>query len=390
VAQAGPFRIGPLDLEVREGEYFVVLGPSGSGKTVLLETIAGVRSPAGGRLLLDGRDAAELSPEQRRVGFVYQDSLLFPNLDVAGNIAFGLGPVTTRAWVGAGLRRRPRAAGDPRVAAAADLVGAGELLQRAVGGLSGGEQQRVALARAMVTEPRLLLLDEPLANLDQPTREGLQSVLRQIHRRFPTTVVHVTHDLPEATVLADRCAVLGDGRLHQVGAPGDVFGRPADEFVARLTGGRNVFRGLARRAGDHTIVEIDGPTRLVSTTAMTGRVGVSVRPEELQVSAAEVSRGGDRCPTGRAADNRLEGVVTEVLDLGATALVRVALPVTLTALMTRRQVALQSLSPGLTVHVELAASAVHLFEWQGREQPGGAAPDAGGIGADDRSPFGGP
>jgi ABC-type Fe3+/spermidine/putrescine transport system ATPase subunit len=274
------------------------------------------------------------------------------------------------------------------VAAAAGLVGAGELLERTVGGLSGGEQQRVALARAMVIEPRLLLLDEPLANLDQPTREGLQSVLRQIHRRFPTTVVHVTHDLPEATVLADRCAVLGDGRLHQVGTPGDVFARPADEFVARLTGGRNVFCGVARRARDHTVVEIDGPTRLVSTAAMTGRVGVSVRPEELQLSVADVASGADRRSAARAADNRLEGVVTEVLDLGATALVRVAVPVTLTALMTRRQVALQSLTPGVAVRVELAASAVHLFGWQEDEQPGHGPPAGGGTGTDDRCLFG--
>jgi ABC-type sulfate transport system permease component/ABC-type sugar transport system ATPase subunit len=246
--RADDFRAGPLDLYVEEGEYFVLLGPSGTGKTVILETLAGLRTPAAGGVRLGDTEAGGLPPEQRGVGFVYQDSLLFPNLDVAANIAFGFGPRSAGAWM-TGARRNSRIVGDPRVAAAAALAGASHLLRRDAVGLSGGEQQRVALARALATEPRLLLLDEPLANLDQETRESLQLMLRSLHARFPTTVLHVTHDFPEATVLADRCAVLGDGRVHQVGTPSDVFRRPADAFVARFAGGRNVFTGIARPAG---------------------------------------------------------------------------------------------------------------------------------------------
>ncbi len=414
-ARAGTFETGPLDLRLENGEYFALLGPSGCGKTVLLEAVAGLRSLAGGSVCLDGGDAAPVPPERRGVGLVFQDSLLFPNLDVAGNIAFGLGPHTVPEWI-TGARRTRRRAADPRVRATAELVGAGHLLTRAPDGLSGGEQQRVALARALLTEPRLLLLDEPLANLDQETREGLQAMLRRIHERFPTTVLHVTHDFPEATVLADRCAVLGDGRLHQVGTPAEVFRHPADAFVARFTGGRNLYRGTVvpapagatafasppgspdapavppaetatsaippEQAAAPVAVDLDGGVRLLSHSRLSGPVGVMVRPEDIEVlpahagppavrpSTAAGPSASARLPVAQAEGarerhtqqrNELRGVVDEVLDQGGTALVRAAVPPAFTALLTRRQLDALDLRCGDHVCLRFAAAAVHCF-----------------------------
>jgi ABC-type sugar transport system ATPase subunit/ABC-type sulfate transport system permease component len=379
-ARAGDFESGPLDLELRGAEYFVLLGPSGSGKTVLLEALAGLRTATTGRVLFDGQDATGLPPERRGVGFVYQDGLLFPNLDVAGNIAFGLGPRTPSEWA-AGPRRSRRAMADPRVGAAAQLTGAGHLLHRDPLGLSGGERQRVALARALVTEPRLLLLDEPLANLDQETREGLQGMLSRLHERFPTTVLHVTHDFPEATVLADRCAVLGGGRLHQVGTPAEVFRKPADAFVARFTGGRNVFSGAAAAPtagapGSATVVDLDGGPQLFSGAGLRGRVGVVVRPEDIDVTPVTGA-----LPAAGAGDvNELDGVIDEVLDQGGTALVRVAVPRLFTALLTRRQLDALSLARGGRVRLRFPAAAVHLFQaTEGADVPATAGPTRASV-----------
>lgn len=387
VAGAGGFRLGPLDLQVARGEYFVLLGPSGAGKTLLLEIIAGLRRPVGGRVLLADEDADGVPPEHRGVGFVYQDSLLFPNLDVAGNIAFGLGPGSVSEWARRGLRRPPVA--DDRIAAAAGLVGAERLLDRPCDGLSGGEQQRVALARALVSEPRLLLLDEPLANLDQTTRESLQSMLRRIHQRFPTTVLHVTHDLQEATVLADRCAVLGEGRLRQTGLPEEVFRRPADTFVARFTGGRNLLTGRARRVGALTDVALDGGGTLLSATSADGPVAISVRPEDIELSRRDSSddRAGPPAPATAAGPdgvslNRVAGTVAEVVDQGATALVRVAGSPALTALLTRRQLTASRAGLGDPVWAGFPPESVHLFAPDA--PPPGAV--AGGRQNGDQSP----
>ena len=224
--RAGDFALGPLSLRVAAGEYFVLLGPSGAGKTVLLETIAGLRQPAAGRLLLGGEDAAALPPERRGVGFVYQDALLFPHLDVAGNIGFGLRPAGAAGGVRGAATREGRVAHLPEVRRAAELLGVAALLGRSPRTLSGGERQRVALARALARRPRVLLLDAPLSALDQEAREELQAVLRDLHARIQVPVVHVTHSLEEASALGDRCGLLAGGRLQQVGTPAELIRAP--------------------------------------------------------------------------------------------------------------------------------------------------------------------
>ncbi|MFG2605039.1 ABC transporter ATP-binding protein [Streptomyces sp. NPDC048514] len=218
-----------VGLDVAEHEVVCVLGPSGSGKSTLLRAVAGLQRLDSGRVLLDGRDQAGTPAHRRGVGLMFQDHQLFPQHDVGGNVAFGL-----RMH---GVARGER---DAEVGKLLDLVGLPGAARRAVAGLSGGEQQRVALARALAPRPRLLMLDEPLGQLDRSLRERLVVELRELFGRLGTTVLAVTHDQGEAFALADRVVVMRDGRIAQSGTPLEVWRRPADAFVARFLGFDNV------------------------------------------------------------------------------------------------------------------------------------------------------
>ncbi|MEV1053152.1 ABC transporter ATP-binding protein [Streptomyces sp. NPDC049887] len=218
-----------VDLEVAEHEIVCVLGPSGSGKSTLLRAVAGLQPLDGGRVLLGGGDQSGVPVHRRGVGLMFQDHQLFPQRDVGGNVAFGLR-----------MHGVPKAERRLRVEELLELVGLPGAARRAVGELSGGEQQRVALARALAPSPRLLMLDEPLGQLDRTLRERLVVELRAVFRRLGTTVLAVTHDQGEAFALADRVVVMRDGRVAQSGTPRDVWQRPASEFVARFLGFANV------------------------------------------------------------------------------------------------------------------------------------------------------
>ncbi|MFD7815128.1 ABC transporter ATP-binding protein [Streptomyces sp. NPDC059785] len=218
-----------VSLDVASHEIVCVLGPSGSGKSTLLRAVAGLQALDSGRVLLDGRDQAAVPAHRRGVGLMFQDHQLFPQRDVGGNVAFG-------------LRMHGAAKGEQgaRVNELLELVGLPGARSRAVAALSGGEQQRVALARALAPRPRLLMLDEPLGQLDRSLRERLVIELRQLFGELGTTVLAVTHDQGEAFALADRVVVMRDGRIAQSGTPLEVWERPADEFVARFLGFDNV------------------------------------------------------------------------------------------------------------------------------------------------------
>ncbi|MEU0855009.1 ABC transporter ATP-binding protein [Streptomyces griseofuscus] len=218
-----------VDLEVAEHEVVCVLGPSGSGKSTLLRAVAGLQPLDAGRVSLAGRDQGGVPAHQRGVGLMFQDHQLFPQRDVGANVAFGL----RMHGVAKGER-------DARVGELLELVGLPGAARRAVAALSGGEQQRVALARALAPRPRLLMLDEPLGQLDRSLRERLVVELRELFGRLGTTVLAVTHDQGEAFALADRVVVMRDGRIAQSGTPLDVWRRPADAFVARFLGFENV------------------------------------------------------------------------------------------------------------------------------------------------------
>lgn len=224
-----------VSLEVRKGEFFAFLGPSGSGKTTLLRLIAGFGQPERGRILIGGRDATRLPPWARNVGLVFQSYALWPHMTVAENVAFGLEQ-----------RKVPRAERETRVRAALDLVGLAHLADRRPAQLSGGQQQRVAIARTLAIEPEILLLDEPLSNLDAGLRASVRQELVQLQRRLGLTTILVTHDQEEANAAADRMAVLDGGRVLQVGTPTELYDHPANLFVASFLGRANLIEGEVR------------------------------------------------------------------------------------------------------------------------------------------------
>ncbi|MGW4489222.1 ABC transporter ATP-binding protein [Amycolatopsis sp. NPDC004368] len=219
---AGSFRLGPVDLTVSPGRALIVLGPSGAGKSMLLDTIAGFRTPRSGRVHLDGHDLTGLPPDRRRIGVVFQDAALFTHLSVGDNVGFA-----------PALRRRRR---DPEIGELLDRFGIAHLAHRAPRSLSGGERQRVALARALAARPAALLLDEPLSALDQPVREELREVLRTTLQDLAVPAIHVTHDRDEALRLADDLAILDAGTLCQTGPADELTRRPTHAVTARLLG----------------------------------------------------------------------------------------------------------------------------------------------------------
>lgn len=221
--QAGTFRVDDLDLHVPQAEYFVLMGPTGSGKSLLVKAVCGLLRPRRGAVWIDGRDVTGLEPRRRRVGYVSQDCDLFPHLPVARNITFGL------CRQGRSHRTALRA-----VAPLVDMLGLGGLLGRRTPNLSGGERQKVALARALATRPKVLLLDEPVSALDEPTRREICGELRRVQREFGVATLHVCHSLEETALVADRVGILIEGRLVQTGSLPDMIARPADAAVARL------------------------------------------------------------------------------------------------------------------------------------------------------------
>ena len=223
--QAGAFRVRDVSLRAGEGEYLVLMGPTGSGKTLLLKCLCGLIRPTAGRVVLDGRDVTDLEPRRRHIGYVPQDCALFPHMSVAKNVTFSL-----RAR---GIRSR---AAREQVRALTDTLGIKHLLDRHPAGLSGGERQKVAVARALAAQPKLLLLDEPVSSLDEPTRREICQMLRRTQRTLGITTLHVCHNLEETRSVADRVGVMAGGRLAQTGPLADLLAHPADAAVARLLG----------------------------------------------------------------------------------------------------------------------------------------------------------
>jgi ABC-type Fe3+/spermidine/putrescine transport system ATPase subunit len=334
-AQAGGFGVGPVDLAVPAGQVLVLLGPSGAGKTVLLDTIAGLRPARAGHIRLAGADITAMPPERRRIGVVFQDAALFPHLPVRENIAFGL-----RA-----SRPASRTAADG-VDPLLHRLGIAHLAARSPRTLSGGERQRVALARALAINPALLLLDEPLSALDQPSREDLRALLQQVLSGLDIPAIHVTHDRDEALVIGDGLAVIVAGKLRQAGPVGVLTAAPADPAVARLLGWSLLGRGTAS-AG---IVQA-GTLRLAHA-GPDGPVDIYYRPEEVVLGpAGDGARGG----------GGLTGQVTRVVPTRPLARVSVACDPAVTALALHRDLSALGVRPGFTVGAVLPESGICAF-----------------------------
>ena len=276
--------VDALDLVIADGELTTLLGPSGSGKTTVLRLIAGFLSPDSGAIVVDGRDIAGLPPERRDIGMVFQSYALFPHRNVFRNVAFGL--------------ERRKVSKDEiatRVARALAMVRLDGLEKRMPSELSGGQQQRVALARALVIEPTLLLLDEPLSNLDASLRTELRVEIRRIQRELAITTVLVTHDQEEALSVSDRIAVLHHGRLQQLGNPDELYNEPRNRFVAEFVGKMNVMPGSRVRAGTYRLAsgdEVrasrdDGPAEaLIAVRPEFVRIATENRGNQLQATIA--------------------------------------------------------------------------------------------------------
>ena len=339
----GQFALKDISFDVDEGEYFVLLGPSAVGKTVLLEIIAGLHVPDVGRIHCDGKDITVEKIQRRKLALVYQDQSLFPHMTAEQNVSYGL-----RAR---GLGRR---AIKRRVSTLADDVGIAGLLGRRPGTLSGGESQRVALARALATEPRCLLLDEPISSLDAGSRGQIRSLLRSLNRKGHT-MLHVTHDYEEAVSLASRVAIMEQGRIAQVGAPEDVFRHPKSEFVASFMGIRNFFKGRLQRPCDGSDLaefQTAGPMLRILTDGEPGPGYLMLRSEDVIVSRSE-----DRAST----QNMFSGRILDIAParLGVEVVVDVGLKVA--ALVTAESVDRLELECGRDVWISFKASAARFL-----------------------------
>jgi len=301
--------VSDVSLSIERGAFFALLGPSGCGKTTLLRMLAGFERPDQGRIFIDGIDVASVPPYERPTNMMFQSYALFPHMTAAENVAFGLKQ-----------DRLPRAAIAARVEAMLDLVQLGALARRKPHQLSGGERQRVALARALAKEPKLLLLDEPLAALDRKLREETRLELVRIQQRVGITFLMVTHDQEEAMSMASRMAVMSAGRIVQVGTPAEIYETPNCRFVADFIGGVNLFEGTVAVV-DGAALEIDCPElgqRLAAIgagVAVGDAVAVAVRPELIQLSPTPAA--------GHA--NRLQGMVREIAYRGEASTCHVAL-----------------------------------------------------------------
>jgi putative spermidine/putrescine transport system ATP-binding protein len=269
--------VAAFDLAVKQGEFVALLGPSGCGKTTTLRMTAGLVPASGGRIVIGGEDVTRLPPYRRDIGLVFQNYALFPHMSVAQNVAFGLE-----------MRKVPKAEAAKRVAEALALVRLEAYGNRRPRELSGGQQQRVALARALVIRPSLLLLDEPLSNLDAKLREEMRSEIRDIQRRLGITTVFVTHDQVEALSMCDRIAVMQGGRLIQFGTPFEIYERPRHPFIADFVGRTNKLKGTAGEAG---LVAVGPLTLRASETPPKGSdVTVMIRPHRIEIRPKRAAR----------------------------------------------------------------------------------------------------
>ena len=348
----GQFGLEDISFKVERGQYFVLLGPTGVGKSVLLETIAGFIPPDSGQIFLDGKDITNERIQKRSTSLVFQQSSLFPHLSVYENIAY---PLKCRPL----SRRRIR----ERVSALVEEFELGPLVGRMPATLSGGERQRVSLARAVASEPRCLLLDEPISSLDVQARPQVRGLLRRLNARGQT-VVHVTHDYTEAVSLSSHIAVMEGGAIVQTGSVSEVFLHPKSEFIARFIGVRNFFKGRLDTAGDNIAsarrFATEGSDFWVLSDSPAGPGYIMIRSEDVTLSNS---------PGKTSARNNFEGEVVEIVPAGAGVEIIVDIgkgrTVEVASIVTAESVEGLGLQCGKKVWVSFKASAVKCVEHGG-------------------------
>jgi spermidine/putrescine ABC transporter ATP-binding subunit len=309
-------RVGPVSFAISQGSFVSLLGPSGCGKTTILRCIAGFERVDQGRILIGSEDISRKPPHRRGVGLVFQSYALFPHLSVFDNVAFGLR-----------LRKLSSSETSRRVHEALDIVSLRQVERRLPGELSGGQQQRVAIARSVVLQPAIMLLDEPLSNLDFKLRVQMRTELRALQQRLGMTFVYVTHDQTEALALSDRILVLSNGQIVQEGTPQQIYGKPRTRFVADFIGASNLLEATVAEACGSGLVRVmfeHGSEALVAShrpAEVGARVCVSIRPENLKLASGspEGAGGARNVLTGKPISMTFTGDRTEVtLDVGAS------------------------------------------------------------------------
>lgn len=334
-----------VNLTVRDGEIFAVIGPSGSGKSTLLRIVNLLETPTSGRVLIDGTDIHAADRQlsiRRRMGMVFQKPVVF-STTVYENVAVGLR-----------IRSRNETAIRHRVEEALELIGLADREEQNARTLSGGEMQRVAVARALVTDPVLLLMDEPTANLDPIATETIEDLIRRINRDYGTTLIITTHDLLQGQRLAHRMGVMIDGAFAQIGTPREIFSEPKTRSVARFVGMENILEGRIA-AGDRGIATVDvGGTPVTAATLLPAgdEVCLCIRPEDITLYAAGSDAGSAR--------NVYTGTVTSIRSLGPFSQIGIDCGFTVAALVTWKAVEDLSLSTGGEVQIAFKASAVHV------------------------------
>ena len=298
-----------ITLDIKPGEFFALLGPSGCGKTTLLRLIAGFAQADRGRVIVGGQEISQLPPWRRDVGMVFQSYALWPHMTVARNVAFGLEE-----------RRVPKAEIARRVAAALDLVGLAPLADRRPSQLSGGQQQRVALARTLAVEPKIVLLDEPLSNLDAKLRVQVRRELRDLQQRLGLTTILVTHDQEEANTICDRVAVMDAGIVQQVGPPTELYESPANLFVANFLGTANIVEGKLSGTGAARVFEAAGGLRIPVAPDAAAPDGARMvfRPQDVALTAIAATGSAAQIPGKIAYREFLGANVRYGVRIGAT------------------------------------------------------------------------
>jgi len=286
------FNLHGINLSIEEGEFFILMGPTGAGKTVLLEALAGLIPVKNGKIIIGGKDVTRFPPEKRGIGIVYQDYVLFPHMTVNENIYYGLH-----------FHKHDKKETSKRGAELIEELGLMHLKNRLPLNLSGGELQRVALARALVVKPSVLLLDEPLSALDPNFREDIRDRLRKIHQSSRTTFLMVTHDFAEALSLGNRCAIVNNGEIEQVGTMEDIFQRPKTMFVADFVGMKNIFD--ARFDGSRAIIENELIMDMGQASRGHGRV--AIRPDDIVITKEKYDLHNN---------NSFSGKITTMVDQG--------------------------------------------------------------------------
>jgi molybdopterin-binding protein len=339
----GDFTLKDISLDIKESEYFVILGPTGAGKTLLLEIIAGLYFPKKGKVIINGEDMTLTSPENRGLGFVYQDFALFPHLNVRKNIEYGLK-----------LRKIPEEEREKKISELVKMLKINHLLHRNTETLSGGEKQKVALARALAINPKIILMDEPFSALDENTKSKLISDMKELHKTEGITFVHVTHSQEEAILLADRIGIMMKGTIVQVGNPDEIFYKPVTKEIAQFVKIENIWEGkVTRKNESEIVVEVNGKEIVaLSDHFKVGQdVRLIIRPEDIILGKGNTS-----------ARNNFKGKVISVIKHGFYYIIRIDCGFEVEAAVTKQSIENLNIKEGANINIFFKATALQIIK----------------------------